>query len=500
MQENLKFQAFMEQAELAGISHPSTIAALTEQFLGYADLTAVEWEGGAKSYGALYEDIALTRGWLAENGFQKGDRVALLMMNEYEFVRIFYALTTSGMVAVPLMPNLPPTLFPQLFLKTQLRAVMYDSLFTPLADKLKPAIPSIRFLGTGEVGRGEPLPADAVLSADDPAVILYTSGTTGRPKGAVLSHRALLRGAFNGCFGYKGVFEQRYYALIPFAHVFGLVRCLLTAHLTRSLLYLCLDMKAFIRDLKAAQPTILVLVPALADMLYSVGMGYGWQTLGGRLRLIIAGGAPVGQALIERFAAQGVMVAPGYGLTETANLVSGNPQPLNKPGSVGLIYDGQSYRIEDGELWLKGDNLMSGYYNDPEETAAALCDGWFRTGDLARVDEDGYLYITGRLKNLIILGNGENVSPEALEERVNALPFVKDSLVKEDKNEHGVPVIGVEIFADDRAVQSLGITDVKAAAEQGITAINRELPPYMHIAKVTIVEHDFLRGGIKKLR
>lgn len=490
----------MDPAECARLIRPAHMGELVALFCRHAEEEAVAWSGQSRTFAALADDIARTRGTLVSMGLARGDRVGLLMLNEYDFVRIFYALTTLGMVAVPVMPNLPPEILPGLLQKTRLSAVVSGAVFQPLTDRIAPAVPGVRFLQCADVGLGEPVPADAQLSPEDPAVILYTSGTTGRPKGAVLSHRALMRGAYNGCFGCQGVLGQRYYALIPFAHVFGLVRCLLTAHLTGSLVYLCLDMKAFIRDLAVAKPTVMVLVPALADMLYSVGKGYGWQTLGGRLRLIIAGGAPVAQDLIDRFAEVGILMAPGYGLTETANLVSGNPQPANKPGSVGLMYGGQRYRIENGELWLAGDNLMDGYFDDPQETAAAMTDGWFRTGDLARVDEDGYLYITGRIKNLIILGNGENVSPEALEQRVNELPLVKDCLVREDKNAYGVPVIGVAVFPDAAAVKAMGIADVKAALETGIAEVNRSLPQYMQMQKVTVVDHDFLQGGIKKVR
>ncbi len=499
-QENSAFAPYMDAADCARIQRPETIAALVAKFTEYGAHEAAAWTNETRSYGELASDIARTRGYLVSQGLSGGARVGLLMMNDYHFLRLFYALTTLGCVAVPFMINTPPDALKALIQKSELSAFVYGAPFQPLIEGLSASAPALRFLAAADCGLGESAPADPALTADTPAVILYTSGTTGRPKGAVLSHGALMRGAYNGCFGYRDVFFQRYYALIPFAHVFGLVRCLLTAHLTGSLLYLCLDMKAFIRDLPAAQPTIMVLVPALAELLYSVGKGYGMQALGGRLRLIIAGGAPVSPMLMQRFSDLGVTVAPGYGLTETANLVSGNPDSGRKPDSVGLIYADQEYRLAGGELWLRGDNLMLGYFNDPVETAAAMQDGFFRTGDLARVDEEGYLYITGRIKNLIILANGENVSPEELENLVCALPIVKDCLVKEDKNDFGVPVIAAEVFADAAAAKAQGLQDVQSAVEAGIQAINRKLPSYKQIVKITLTDHDFLQGGIKKVR
>lgn len=499
-QENLSFRPFMDEADFETITRPPTINALLEQCRLYGGRPACAWSGQERSFDELIADVARTRGFLLSLGLAPGARVGFLMSNDYDFVRLFYALVTLGCTVVPFMMNTPPDALIGMIHKSELSALVYGEMIAPLVEKLHPAIPALRFFAAGDCGYGEEAPEPRGIAPETPAVILYTSGTTGKPKGTVLSHGALMRGAFNGCFGYPDAFYQRYYALIPFAHVFGLVRSLLTAHLTGSLVYLCLDMKAFIRDLPAARPSILVLVPALADALCSVAMGYGPEALGGNLRLIIAGGAPVLPSLIQRFQALGIMVAPGYGLTETANLVSGNPAPLEKPASVGLFYDGQDYRLVEGELWLKGDNLMLGYYNDPAETAAAMQDGYFRTGDLARVDEDGYLYITGRIKNLIILPNGENVSPEELENLICTLPIVKDCLVEEDVNSFGLPIIAARVFPDERACQAAGITDVLAAVEAGVLTLNRKLPSYKQIVKVSLSDTDFLQGGTKKVR
>ncbi len=499
-QENLAFRPFMDEADFDRITRPPTINALLRECRGYGELPACAWSGQERSFEELAADVARTRGFLLTLGLPPGARVGLLMGNDYDFVRLFYALVTLGCTAVPFMMNTPPEALIAMIHKSELSALIYGEMIAPLAQNLRPAAPALRFLAASGCGYGAEAPESADVAPATPAVILFTSGTTGKPKGTVLSHGALMRGAFNGCFGYRGVFHQRYYALIPFAHVFGLVRSLLTAHLTGSLLYLCLDMKAFVRDLPVARPSIMALVPALADALYSIAMGYGMDALGGNLRLIIAGGAPVPPSLIQRFGALGIMVAPGYGLTETANLVSGNPAPGQKPDSVGLIYEGQDYRLVDGELWLKGDNLMLGYYNDPEETAAAMQDGYFRTGDLARVDAEGYLYITGRIKNLIILPNGENVSPEELENLVCTLPIVKDCLVQEDVNDFGIPIIAARVFPDDRACAAAGITDALAAIQAGVLALNRKLPSYKQIVKVTLSDTDFLQGGTKKVR
>jgi len=324
---------------------------------------------------------------------------------------------------------------------------------------------------------------------------LNTGGTTGTPKGALLSNGALMRGTQNGGYGLGKAFYHRYYAMIPFIHVFGLVRNLLTACYTGSLLYLCANMKAFMKDLPAAKPDTMVLVPALAELLYTIASAYGMGALGGNLRYIICGGAPVSPELIAKFDKLGVSVCPGYGLTETANLVSGNGDFLTHSTSVGMPYPNQELKLVDGELWIKGDNLFNCYYNDPAQTAAAFDDGWFKTGDLAKFDEDGRLYIVGRTKNLIILDNGENVSPEELEALVDEIPFVRDCLVYEDKNDFGAQVIAVEVLPHENT----GISDVEAAFKAALVEINRKLPRYMQIDKVAIRTTDFARSGSMKI-
>ena len=157
--------------------------------------------------------------------------------------------------------------------------------------------------------------------------------------------------------------------------------------------------------------------------------------LGDDLKTIICGAAPVAPYLVGAYHEKGIALLPGYGLTESANLVSGNPESLRLSDSVGLMFPNQEYRIEDGELWLKGRNMLDCYVGEEENDSFE--DGWFKTGDLARVDKEGYLYITGRIKEIIVLPSGENVSPAEVEAYFNALEFVQDSQVFEDQNDRG---------------------------------------------------------------
>ena len=202
---------------------------------------------------------------------------------------------------------------------------------------------------------------------------------------------------------------------------------------------------------------------------------------------------------MDIFTKLGVEFCFGYGLTETANLTSANANALEKPTSIGKIYPGQEARVVDGELWIKGDNVFSGYYKDPVKTAEAFSeDGWFKTGDLVRFDEEGFLYITGRIKNLIILSNGENVSPESLEEPFYADPCVRDAMVKEDTL-NGTQVIAVEILPQMPAFEGKSWEEVEAYMNALVAKINAGLPSTHRIAKVTVRKEDFKRTGSLKV-
>ena len=173
-------------------------------------------------------------------------------------------------------------------------------------------------------------------------------------------------------------------------------------------------------------------------------------------------------------------------------LVSGSVELLEKPGSVGKLYGGQEIRFVDREIQLRGDNIFIEYINDPKETAAAFDDGWFRTGDLGRMDEDGYLYITGRIKNLIYCSNGEKICPEQIEARSDRIPGVKASLVSMRENSLGAKLLTCEIFADRGADRD----GIRAAVER----INAGLPEYSRIRQVLFRDEDFPRTPSMKIR
>lgn len=442
------------------------------------------------NYTVFCHGVGQLRGVLAQQSFQKGDTIAILMPNSTLAAQAFLAVASFGCKALLLPAAMQGPALAGTAKKFDIKGIFCAE---SLRDAAKQTLPDMLFLET-EYAK-YPYAPRAMIHPEDPAAIFLTGGTTGTPKGAVLSHQALLRGAYNGALVPNGVFNHTTYAILPFCHVFGMIRGILSFLQTGSKICVCSSMKAIFTELPAYQPDTLILVPGLAQLLLQVMQMKGALAHGGRLKTIISGAAMVPQHLIAGFQEYGVAMMPGYGLTETANLVSGNVHPFEKPGSVGKPYPGQVVEIHDGEIWVRGDNLMSEYYNDPQETDAAFANGWLRTGDLGHFDDDGFLYITGRIKNLIILSNGENVAPEEIEALLYEHKAVKDCLVKEMDGQIGVEL---QLRADLFSQAETG--ELEQEAKQLVKAVNAQLPDYKQIRRVVLREKDFEKTGSMKVK
>ena len=460
----------------------------------YADLPAISDLASTLTYKEMCGRIARRRAYIDGLGIPKGSHIAVMDRNSQDAIELFLAITSAGYVAMMFPTSLPEPAVIGCCMKFDIKAIFVRDEFAPLCAKLH----GVKVAPASSIAETA-VPA-AVVDKEQPAAIFFTGGTTGAPKGAVLSHRALMRGSFNAIFKPgKVIGVHRYIALLPLSHVFGLIAGTMGCFYTGNLIHTCEDMKATIGKLPVIKPTILVIVPGICDILAGLCKMYGPQFLGGQLRMIIAGAANVPPRLVDIFTKLGVEFCFGYGLTEGANLTSANADALEKPTSIGKVYPGQEIRIVDGELWLKGDNIFSGYYNDPDNTKAAFSeDGWLRTGDLVRQDEEGYLYIVGRIKNLIILSNGENVSPESLEEPFYADPCVRDAMVKEVEM-NGERVIGVEILPQMPAFDGKGMDVIEKYMQDLVARINAGLPSTHRIVKVAVRTEDFKRTGSMKV-
>ena len=474
-------------------------ASLTEMWQAcvesYADRSAVIDEGVDYTFSALDAEIAGFRTVLKTNGVAEGDRVGILAPNSVGFIKAYIAANTLGAAAVLLPAHLDAMTVFGCSMKFGLKAVVYDSSLDASVAFIREKNPALPLIDIAE--RSDIATAPVFPNSDSLSTVIFTGGTTGKSKGARLSHRAVIRGIKNGCYGYRHVFDQKYLLVLPLTHVFGLIRNTLTSLYTGSSLFICRNPKNMFKDIAIHRPTIMIFVPALAEMALNLSKQFGRNMLGEDMKTIICGAAAVPPYLVREYEKLGINLLPGYGLTESANLVSGNPEALAKPESVGLIYPGMDYKIVDGELWLKGVNMMDGYFGD-EENAVAYEDGWFKTGDLVRMDEDGFLYIIGRTKEIIVLSSGENISPAEIEVKFYALDGVQDCLVY-DITEDGVQQLVLEVVPRIAALKAMGVENPAEYLTEKFKQVNDTLPPFEKINKFIIRESDFKRTPAMKI-
>ena len=408
----------------------------------------------------------------------------------------------------------------------------------------------------------------ALATADDVATIIYTSGTTGRPKGAELTHRNFISLTREGSIGLYEVCAapgSRTLLFMPLAHVFARfieVLCLAS----RAVLGHTPDTKNLVADLGTFRPTFILSVPRVFEKVYNsaeqkAGGGtklklFRWaaktsivysraldtpegpsaalkaqhaladrlvlhklrHALGGQAKYAVSGGAPLGERLGHFYRGVGLHVLEGYGLTETTAPTAVNPPGKIKIGTVGPPFPGASLRIaDDGEIQVKGAHVFRGYHNNPQATADAFDDGWFRTGDLGSLDEDGYLRITGRKKEIIVTAGGKNVAPAVLEDRLRGHPLVSQVVVVGD----GRPYIGALVTLDAEmlpgwlAGHGLPEMDVVAASkshavlaalERAVARANEAVSRAESIRKIRVlttdftVENDYLTPSLKVKR
>lgn len=488
------FYDLIPKEELEQLSYIPTIPEFLQWIeQKWADRPALSDTVVTYTYKEMCERIARRRAFLNGLGLQKGDKVAIFEKTSIDAVEMFLAATSAGYIAINLPAQLPEQALVGSCMKFNVKVLVARDEFLPMAEKASCKVVSSKSIAD------ESAPV-AVVDKNEPAAIFFTGGTTGAPKGAILPHRAIMRGSFNACFATGSqLCGHREICLLPLSHVFGLIYSTMGAFYTGALWFSAEDMKATIGKLPQIKPTKLVLVPGLCEILLGLVRMYGPQFLGGQLKIVISGAANVPPKLIKEFDEIGVNLLFGYGMTEGANLTTGNADVHEKSTAVGKVYPEQDVKIVDGELWIKGDNVFLGYYGNEEETAKTLTpDGWLKTGDLARIDEDGFVYIVGRIKNIIVLASGENISPESIEEPFYKSPFLRDCLVKEEFQD-GNPIIAIEILPRMEMFEGKDWSEVEAYFKKLVEEINATLPTTHRIMKITVRKEDFARTGALKV-
>ena len=473
----------------------SVVELWNESVKEFPDEVALADPNRKVTYQEIDNQVARFRAVLKNSGLGKGDIIGLYAPNTIEWVKAYLAIESIGAVAVLLPPHLPEQALFGCGMKFGMKAIVYHPALQEKINALNNMPHKMTLINVMETSESKEPSVE--VGPKDPAVIIFTGGTTGKSKGALLNHKALCRGSCNGCYGYPNVFNQRLLLVLPLTHVFGLVRNLLTTLQTGSALFICQNNKDMFRDIAVFRPTMMVMVPALAEMCLNLSKQFKKNMLGDSLTHIICGASTVPPYLVKEYKNYNISLLPGYGLTESSNLVSGNPLSEYKPSSVGFPYPGQELKVVDGELWIKGDNVLDCYYNDPEENKLAFSeDGFFKTGDLVRFDDEGFLYIVGRIKEIIVLPTGEKISPFDLENQFDELDIIQDSMVYLDEETGGLTI---QVYPRMTEIAKLGLSDYESYVKQEVMKVNNNLPSFMRVNRIIIRKDDFVRTPAMKI-
>ena len=470
-------------------------------------------EIGRKSYTQLKEDSERFSAVLAALG-EQGSHIALTGATSYQWLVTYLGTVGSGSIAVPLDVSLPAAEMCELLDRADATVFVYDELRADVAEMAKERCPKLKHLismqaETSEervksftelLGAQQP-GFDCDIDPDSLCTIMFTSGTTGKSKGVMLTQRNMAENAT--CLDMRIPERTVILTVLPIHHAYCLSMDILKGISLGSIICINDSLMRVAKNIKLFEPNMMLMVPlmieTLAKKLEEAAMLPAGivknKVFGKQFHTICSGGAYLNPAYIDLFEKYGITIQQGYGMTECAPVISTNLSWCIRKDSVGKLMPNCEAKTVDNELWVRGSSVMMGYYKMPEETAETLKDGWLLTGDLGYVDEEGYVFLTGRKKNLIITKNGENVSPEELENKLGEQRLIQEILVRESKG-----VIEAEIFPDYEYVKKKRIPDVQAALQKLIDEDNQGAPAYKKIYRLKVRETEFEKTPSKKIK
>lgn len=486
----------------------------------------------SKDYIQFKTEVEALGSCLFAQGY-RNTHIAVYGENSYEWILTHFAVTCGGNVIVPIDKELPAEEIAVLLKDSECSAIVYSNTYSDMITSLQKMNMGIGFINMKSIpemlAKGENLIQDGYsdyldtkVQKDTLASIVYTSGTTGNSKGVMLTHFNFCSSAYGACCNVLNTGPVL--LVLPLHHTFGLTASIFSIMMYGNPIYINKSLKRISDDFKKAQPQLVFVVPliletlqksiwntakkqgkdkvlralvAVSDAFLKCGIDLRkklfktvLESLGGSLDLIVSGGAPLDEKYVKAFRSFGITVLNGYGITECGPIVAVQRNEFAVPSSVGVPLCCNEVRIsEENEVLVKGYNVMRGYYHNESENEKAFKDGWFRTGDLGHLDQYGSLHITGRIKNLIILSNGENVAAESIEQLIYAIPYVKEVIAygKDD-------AIVAEMFLDDE------MADAKERIYEDIKAINQKLPLVRNIGKILIRDTEFPKTTTKKIK
>lgn len=489
------------------------------------------------------------------------NHIAVIGDNSYEWLTVYLTVLKSDGVIVPLDKELTAKEIINVLKSSESEVLFYSDKYEKYIEEFKKELPNVKYFinfqkedddenslsyskfmekGKKEYEAGNTNYVE--IEHEDTnclKMLVYTSGTTGAPKGVMLTEHNLVSVVYYGL--QVATVYTKCLSVLPYHHTYEAVAGILVAlhkHVT-----ICINdsLKNVLKNLQTFKPDYIYLVPAFTEVFYKsiwanakktgkdkilkimIPVSNGLRKIGidlrsklfksiheafgGNLREIICGGAPIRPEIGKFFNDIGVMLLNGYGISECSPLVSVNRPKFNDSSTVGVILPCCEVEIRnpnkdgDGEIWVKGDIVMKGYYKDPERTEKVLKDGWFNTEDYGKINKKGQLVINGRKKNVIVLSNGKNIYPEEIENYVLRVPYVQETIVKAVKNNKGQEVsLCAEVFLNQEKLEELRIENVEDTLKKDIAKATRELPSWKHIQSVEIRKTEFIKTTTNKIK
>ncbi|HLO96989.1 MAG TPA: long-chain fatty acid--CoA ligase [Fimbriimonas sp.] len=498
--------------------------------------------------GKTFEDVSYSVFWSRVQGFAsflkslgvtKGDRLVILSENCAEWLYAHYAGLSLGLITVPIYPTLPADQAQFIARDCGAKVALCGS--EEHAEKLTPieglSVQQLRVERNGVLNEAEWNAEMDAIATTDYALFIYTSGTTGQPKGAMLTHESFLTVVRAATPYLEITTDDVFFSFLPFSHVFEQIATTLCLYAGAGIA-LNKNLASMANDFKLTQPTVMVAVPRfleafmnkvqdgvkkappLRQKLFALYLSQGVQKarggfaplhglldgivgnkvragLGGRLRKVISGGAALPQHVAEFYMALGINILQGYGLTESCGGSCVNHPSRNKYWTVGEPIGVEVKIAEDGEILMRGPTIMKGYYNLPEETAKAInAEGWFHTGDIGEW-EGKSLKITDRKKDILVLGNGKNIAPQPIENKIRESEFINEAVVLGDGMDHCIALILPNL---ERVRAKLGVgeevdlanmPDFRKLIKAEVDAVNKKLANFEMVKKWEIIDEPF---------
>ncbi len=509
------------------------------------------------SFKEFTSDILKLAASLIDKGFKKVRHIALIGENSYDWIVSYLAVVCTGAVIVPIDKELPEDEIINVFKKSDSELLMFSSSYNNSAKSVKEELgletiiidkSSSKITDISKSSLIESYTKDDYIEKVEAieielmqiCAIVFTSGTTGISKGVMLSHNNQITNV-KACFSMVQ-FQGNRFSLLPLHHTYELTLGLLypialgcTTSINNSVKYISQNLKIF-------APTDLVIVPLIMESLYNniwtnirksgkeklvkrmitisnllLKLGIDvrrklfsqvHEALGGKVINIFCGGAAVDPIIARSFVNFGFKFHIGYGITECSPMISGNVNcTKDSTDSCGYAAECCEFKIfepnseGEGEVIVKGDNVMLGYYKNPEATNTAIVNGWYHSGDIGKLGSKGELHITGRIKNIIVLKNGKNIYPEEIEGYISSIPYVKEVVVYALGSDAGSETaIAAEIFADEDRIAEDNITDYKAVINAEIQKINENLAYYKRVVEINYRDTEFVKTTTRKIK